>query len=100
MFLDEVRIPVANRVGDENDGWRVAMVTFAFERGTAWVSDLLQSFVDEAAKTHAFKIDPADFESGRQILALAPEQRLLALFRGDSAVAANTPPPLEGALRS
>lgn len=43
MFLDEVRIPVVNRVGDENDGWRVAMVTFAFERGTAWVSDLLQS---------------------------------------------------------
>ena len=43
MFLDEVRIPVANRVGDENDGWRVAMVTFSFERGTAFVSELLES---------------------------------------------------------
>jgi alkylation response protein AidB-like acyl-CoA dehydrogenase len=43
MFLDEVRIPVANRVGDENDGWRVAMVTFSFERGTAFVSELLAS---------------------------------------------------------
>ena len=41
VFLDEVRIPVENRVGDENDGWRVAMVTFSFERGTAFISELL-----------------------------------------------------------
>jgi alkylation response protein AidB-like acyl-CoA dehydrogenase len=43
MFLDNVRIPVANRLGAENDGWRVAMVTFGFERGTAFVSELLTS---------------------------------------------------------
>jgi alkylation response protein AidB-like acyl-CoA dehydrogenase len=43
MFLDDVRIPVANVVGAENDGWRVAMVTFSFERGTAFVSELLGS---------------------------------------------------------
>ena len=43
MFLDEVRIPVENLVGAENDGWRVAMVTFSFERGTAFVSELLGS---------------------------------------------------------
>ena len=44
LFLDEVRVPVANRVGDENDGWRVTMVTLSFERGTAFVGDLLEAF--------------------------------------------------------
>ncbi|HYZ93545.1 MAG TPA: acyl-CoA dehydrogenase [Actinomycetota bacterium] len=43
VFFSDVRIPVANRVGEENDGWRVAMVTFSFERGTAFVSELLGS---------------------------------------------------------
>ena len=42
LFLNEVRIPVANRVGEENDGWRVTMVTLSFERGTAFVGELLE----------------------------------------------------------
>jgi alkylation response protein AidB-like acyl-CoA dehydrogenase len=41
LFLDEVRVPIANRVGEENDGWRVAMVTFSFERGTSLVGEML-----------------------------------------------------------
>jgi len=43
LFLDEVRIPVANRVGAENDGWRITQVTFAFERGTSLVSELVDA---------------------------------------------------------
>jgi alkylation response protein AidB-like acyl-CoA dehydrogenase len=42
LFLNDVRIPVANRVGEENDGWRVTMVTLSFERGTAFVGELLE----------------------------------------------------------
>lgn len=57
VFLDEVRIPVGNRVGAENDGWRVTMVTLSFERGTAFVGEVvacrrtLAELADEARAT-------------------------------------------------
>jgi len=41
VFLDEVRIPVTNRVGDEHDGWRVTNVTLRFERGTAFAQHII-----------------------------------------------------------
>jgi alkylation response protein AidB-like acyl-CoA dehydrogenase len=42
VFFNDVRIPVANRVGAENDGWRVTNVTLRFERGTAFASEMIQ----------------------------------------------------------
>jgi alkylation response protein AidB-like acyl-CoA dehydrogenase len=41
VFLEDVRVPITNRVGDENDGWRVTNVTLRFERGTAFAQHII-----------------------------------------------------------
>jgi alkylation response protein AidB-like acyl-CoA dehydrogenase len=42
VFLEDVRVPVENRVGAENDGWRVTNVTLRFERGTSFAGAMYQ----------------------------------------------------------
>jgi alkylation response protein AidB-like acyl-CoA dehydrogenase len=43
VFLDDVEVPVGHRVGAEGDGWRVTNVTLRFERGTGFVSELVEA---------------------------------------------------------
>jgi alkylation response protein AidB-like acyl-CoA dehydrogenase len=33
IFFDDVEVPVENRIGDEGEGWNIAMATAGFERG-------------------------------------------------------------------
>ena len=33
VFLDEVRVPVENRLGGDGEGWKICMATAGFERG-------------------------------------------------------------------
>jgi alkylation response protein AidB-like acyl-CoA dehydrogenase len=41
VFLTDARVPVTNRVGEQNDGWRVTNVTLRFERGTAFAQHII-----------------------------------------------------------
>jgi len=44
VFLDDVRVPVANRLGAEGEGWRVTVTALAHERsGIAEVEGLMRS---------------------------------------------------------
>lgn len=45
VFLDEVRVPVTNRIGEEGAGWQVAMTTLGFERGTLFIPELVDAQV-------------------------------------------------------
>ena len=50
IFFDDVRVPVSQRVGEENRGWYVAMATLDFERsgigGTIKYRNELQRLID------------------------------------------------------
>jgi alkylation response protein AidB-like acyl-CoA dehydrogenase len=38
VFLDEVHVPVENRIGEENGGWKIARTSLGHERSTAGVA--------------------------------------------------------------
>jgi alkylation response protein AidB-like acyl-CoA dehydrogenase len=42
VFYDEVAIPVGNVVGGLHQGWRTAMTTFSFERGSLYLDSQLR----------------------------------------------------------
>jgi alkylation response protein AidB-like acyl-CoA dehydrogenase len=91
VFYDEVRVPVTNRVGAENDGWRVAMVTFAFERGTGFVGEVIEAMrmVSDVAEA-ARRLDVwGDIGVRRELGSLAAEfDSLWALTKGNVSEAA------------
>ena len=53
MFLDNVRVPVSNRLGEENRGWYVAMGTLAFERAGMGQAIMFKQVLNEVFKLAA-----------------------------------------------
>jgi alkylation response protein AidB-like acyl-CoA dehydrogenase len=80
IFLTDVEIPVANRIGPENDGWRVAQTTLAAERGTT----MLELAERLAAGLHRLLAEagppPADTVLGDRLARLAREVQALRLL--------------------
>ncbi|MDG2001802.1 MAG: acyl-CoA dehydrogenase family protein [Novosphingobium sp.] len=44
VFFDDVRIPLANVVGEVGGGWSTALATLSFERGLGFIADQLELF--------------------------------------------------------
>jgi len=89
VFLDEVRVPVGQRVGEENGGWAVARTSLGHERSTSRVAMAIRyrRVVDDLinlARHQGLAADPVV----RQRLAAAEiEVRLLGLTFGRVAAA-------------
>ena len=64
IFFDDVRVPVANRVGGENEGWQIARTTMGHERSagalnqSAFYRRIMDELIELAKETGATR-DPA-----------------------------------------
>ncbi|AIT80057.1 acyl-CoA dehydrogenase family protein [Novosphingobium pentaromativorans] len=67
VFYDEVRIPLANVVGEINKGWAIAMTTLGFERGTGTIAHQIElaNGVERLIEVAGETTDP---ETGRSLL--------------------------------
>jgi len=98
VFFDNVRVPQANRVGPENEGWTVAKYLLEFERGGGGAAPRLHVALDEL-KTIAsrestsgatlmdepgFRRSIAEAEIRIQALEFAELTTLARLSRGES----------------
>ena len=81
IFLDEVRVPVENLVGVENEGWKIARTSLGHERSTAGVAQGMRyrRIVDEL---HALAADlgrSSDPDVRQRLAAVEIDVRLIIL---------------------
>ncbi len=95
VFFDNVRVPVANRIGEENKGWTYAKYLLEFERGNAYAPGLMNMIRKvrkiatlELADDGGRLIDDPDFRSKIANLEISVEAlnaAELRIFSGKSA---------------
>ncbi len=91
VFIDEVRIPLENRVGEENDGWRLAKVTLANERvslsgeGALWGRGPTARQLASAVRAGGHRLDPVARD---RLVRLYVEGEILSFLRQRSLSAA------------
>lgn len=64
VFFDNVRVPKANRIGEENQGWTVAKYLLEFERGGV---EYAPSIHFQLAKVKEIAVEAKTFNGGRLI---------------------------------
>lgn len=99
VFLDEVRIPVSNRVGGEGDGWRLAVATLSNERaslssgGSLWgIGPTARTLVD-LVRGSGGAPDPATRDRLARIYCESEVLRLLQLRMLSARLRGQTPGP-------
>jgi acyl-CoA dehydrogenase len=94
VFLDDVEVPVENRVGDEGQGWSVMRTSLGHERATAFLADEFKyrrtaDKVIELVVARQLDADPqvrqdvARLESGVRTIAANSARALAAVLRGE-----------------
>ncbi|GAB98543.1 putative acyl-CoA dehydrogenase [Gordonia namibiensis NBRC 108229] len=93
VFFDDVRVPVANRIGAEGEGWSIMRTSLGHERATAFLADEFRyrNTVDRVFRLvieQGLADDPlvrqwvADLEIGVQSVAQNGARALAAVLRG------------------
>jgi alkylation response protein AidB-like acyl-CoA dehydrogenase len=86
VFLDDVRIPDAERLGDVNDGWRVALTTLMHERGAIGADGKELGIGSDAllalAADRLARLDPERQAVMRQLVGRAVVESLASRYTG------------------
>ncbi len=88
LFFDDVRVPVAHRIGDENDGWRITRTSLGHERAAGSLAqarfyDRIMGELIELARSRGLATDPVV----RQRLARSAIDQRIMTFNASRTIA-------------